>query len=252
MTHTAPILSIITVVYNSETLIEYTIKSVLAQTYPNIEYVIIDGASTDKTLAIIDKYKANVNILVTEKDKGLYDAMNKGLHKATGDYVLFLNSGDELVSSTTVEELFANFSNADVYYGDTEIINEQRQAVGKRRLRAPNDLTWKSLKYGMNVSHQSFIPKRTLCGDYDTVHKINSDYDWAITVLKKAKTTQKSVNPIAKFLEGGTSRTNLAQGLRERFGFMVKHYGIVQTLVSHVYIAFRYVVDIYIKCKNIT
>lgn len=252
MTHTAPILSIITVVYNSETLIEYTIKSVLAQTYPHIEYVIIDGASTDKTLAIIDKYKSKINTLVTEKDKGLYDAMNKGLHKATGNYVLFLNSGDELLSPTTVEELFTNFSNADVYYGDTEIISDERKALGKRRLRAPENLTWKSLKYGMNVSHQSFIPKRVLCGNYDTAHKINSDYDWAITILKKAISTQKSIHPIAKFLEGGTSRTNLAQGLRERFGFMVKHYGIGQTLASHVYIAFRYVIDIYIKRKNVT
>ncbi len=252
MDNKPPILSVITVVYNSETLIEYTINSVLAQTYPHIEYVVIDGASTDKTLSSIKNYGARITTLVSERDNGLYDAMNKGLQKATGDYVLFLNSGDEFANPTTVAELFDNYTNADVYYGDTEIINEQRQYVGKRRLSAPNNLTWHSLKYGMNVSHQSFIPKRLLCGPYDTTRKINADYDWVITILKKCTTTHRSNNAIAKFLEGGTSRTNLAQGLRERFGFMVKHYGMPQALLSHVYIGFRYIVDIYIKRKNIT
>jgi glycosyltransferase involved in cell wall biosynthesis len=248
----APKLSIITVVYNSETLIEYTIKSVINQTYKNIEYVVIDGASKDTTLDLINNYKQHITTLVSEKDGGLYDAMNKGLRFATGDYVLFLNSGDELTSTTIIENLFANFTNADVYYSDTEIINEQRVSVGQRRLTAPDNLTWKSLKYGMNVCHQSFIPRRVLCGSYDTVRKLNSDYDWVITILKQSKTTQKSALPIAKFLEGGTSRQNLLKGLRERFGFMVKHYGLLTTVASHVYITLRFVVDIYIKRKNIT
>ena len=91
-----PKLTIITIVYNNVRDVERTINSVLNQTYQNIEYIIIDGQSTDGTLAVIEKYRSKISKIISERDKGIYDAMNKGLAMATGDYVLFMNSGDEL------------------------------------------------------------------------------------------------------------------------------------------------------------
>ncbi|HEY1007401.1 MAG TPA: glycosyltransferase, partial [Sphingobacteriaceae bacterium] len=110
-------LSVITIVFNNARDIERTILSVLNQTYGNIEYIVIDGASTDGTLEVIKRYEDRL-ILKSEKDKGIYDAMNKGLALATGDYVLFMNSGDEIYAADTVEKVFATAPSADVYYGE--------------------------------------------------------------------------------------------------------------------------------------
>ncbi|HWZ04155.1 MAG TPA: glycosyltransferase, partial [Mucilaginibacter sp.] len=122
MTAFKPILSVITVVYNNVQDIERTMLSVLTQTYPRIEYIIIDGKSTDGTLKIINRYKDQVAKIFSEKDEGIYDAMNKGLAAATGDYVIFMNSGDEFYERDTVQMVFDSSPNADIYYGETEMI----------------------------------------------------------------------------------------------------------------------------------
>lgn len=96
ITHLHPKFSIITVTYNAENVLEDTIQSVITQTYKNVEYIIVDGKSTDKTMEIVGRYKEHIHTVVSERDKGLYDAMNKGIALATGDYVCFLNAGDEL------------------------------------------------------------------------------------------------------------------------------------------------------------
>ena len=101
-----PSLTIITIVYNRVKDIEYTLKSITEQTYKNIEYIVIDGNSNDGTLDIIQKYLDKINHLVSEKDNGIYDAMNKGLRLATGDYVLFINGGDNLHQKNTIENIF--------------------------------------------------------------------------------------------------------------------------------------------------
>ncbi|WP_370526631.1 glycosyltransferase [Pedobacter sp. HDW13] len=103
-----PKLTVITIVYNNVRDIERTLKSVLNQTYKKIEYIVIDGASTDGTLQVVEQYKNQVSKIVSEPDKGIYDAMNKGLAIATGDYVLFMNSGDELYDQHTVEDVFTS------------------------------------------------------------------------------------------------------------------------------------------------
>src|ERR1700741_2610648 len=148
-----PKLSVITVVFNNLRDIERTMLSVLNQTYPNIEYIVIDGLSNDGTLDIIRKYRDRIK-LVSEKDNGIYDAMNKGLNMATGDYVLFMNSGDEIYATDTVSKVFATTEDADIYYGETEMINDDGEILGQRRHKAPEKFTWRSFKYGMSVSHQ--------------------------------------------------------------------------------------------------
>lgn len=234
-----PKISIITVVYNAAALIERTIKSVLSQTYSNIEYVVIDGASSDGTFEIIEKYSSQIALIHSGKDNGIYDAMNRGLKDATGDFVLFLNAGDELYAKDTIELVFKS-GNADVYYGNTAIVNELGTVLGDRRLTPPQVLTWKSLKYGMCVSHQSFIARKTLCEPYNLDYKISADIDWVIRVLKQSKTTCNTQNYISKFLAGGTSNKRRKKALLERFSIMIKHYGFFSTLLNHLVILFRW------------
>ncbi|MGZ4157095.1 MAG: glycosyltransferase family 2 protein [Bacteroidia bacterium] len=192
-----PKISIITVVFNGKTLIERTIKSVLSQTYTNIEYIIIDGASSDGTLEIAEKYQHEIALILSGKDNGIYDAMNKGLKNATGDYVLFLNAGDELYSMDTLTKVFSMSADADVYYGNTAVVDSSGKELGDRRLTPPENLTWRSLKFGMCVSHQSFIAKRSLCDLYNLNYKISSDIDWVISILKKSSKIINTKNYIS-------------------------------------------------------
>ncbi len=234
-----PKITIVTVVYNAQSLIERTIKSVLAQTYTNIEYIVIDGASSDGTLELAEKYQSKIALILSGKDNGIYDAMNKGLKHATGDYVLFLNAGDELYSNETIASVFT-FGDADVYYGNTAVVNQNGIVIGDRRLTPPEQLNWKSLKYGMCVSHQSFIAKLALCEKYDLNYSVSADIDWVISVLKKSTSTVNTQNYISKFLEGGTSNKRRKLALTERFTIMSKHYGFIPTVLNHIYILFRF------------
>jgi glycosyltransferase involved in cell wall biosynthesis len=235
-----PKISIVTVVYNGVSLIERTLLSVLSQTYTNIEYIIIDGASTDGTLNLLEKYESKIALIHSGKDDGIYDAMNKGLKDSTGDYILFLNAGDELFSSDTIEKVLTGIQNADVYYGNSAIVNNTGRILGDRRLTPPETLHWKSLRYGMCVSHQSFIARRLLCDFYDTNYKVSADIDWVIKVLKQSDNIVNTNLYISKFLEGGTSNKRRKKALLERFFIMIKHYGFFQTLLSHLIILFRW------------
>jgi|1185.fasta_scaffold247092_2 glycosyltransferase involved in cell wall biosynthesis len=235
-----PKISIITVVFNAQALIEQTIKSVLEQTYPLIEYIIIDGASTDHTLQIIEPYRSRLAFMLSEKDTGIYDAMNKGLKAATGEYVLFLNAGDLLNDSKVIEMIFNQAANADVYYGNTTIIDSQGNNLGDRRLKPPANLNWKSLRFGMCVSHQSFIAKRSLCEPYDVQYSLSSDIDWVIRILKKSHSMVNVNQTISKFLKGGSSAKGRTKALKERFKIMVIHYGFIPTVFNHIYIVLRF------------
>jgi glycosyltransferase involved in cell wall biosynthesis len=241
-----PKITIITVVFNGESVVERTIKSILNQTYKNIEYIIIDGASTDGTLSVITKHKEQISKVISEKDNGIYDAMNKGISFATGGYILFLNAGDEFFEENTMENIFKSQENADVYYGDTVVVNSGREIVSNRRLKPPQNLSWKSLQWGMVVCHQSFIVKRSLCVSYDLSYKISADFKWMIEVLKKSKSIVNTNLTISKFLKGGASRKHLLRSLKERFAIMSYQYGFFSTLFNHIFITIRFVYHIII------
>jgi len=234
-----PKLSVITIVYNNAADIERTMLSVLNQTYPNIEYIIVDGPSTDGTLEIIKKYSGKISKLISEKDAGIYDAMNKGLAVATGDYVLFMNSGDEFYSGDTVAKVFAIAEGADIYYGETEMMDASGQSLGQRRHKAPENFTWLSFKYGMSVSHQAIYVKRTLAEPFDRNYHLSADIDWILNAAKKAKKIVNTHQYVAKYLVGGMSKKRHRQSLRERFDIMKKYYGLVPTLFNHTVIAFN-------------
>ncbi len=232
-----PKLSIITIVYNNVRDIERTLQSVLNQTYPNIEYLVIDGASNDGTLEILKKYESRLSKLITEKDEGIYDAMNKGLAAATGDYVLFMNSGDELYAPDTVQKVFATAEDADIYYGETEMYDENWQSLGRRRHQAPAKFTWKSFRLGMSVSHQAIYIRRSLTEAYDLQYQLSSDIDWVIRAAKKAKKIVRVEAYVAKYLVGGMSKKRHIQSLKERFAIFTKHYGLIPNLFNHFIIA---------------
>lgn len=234
-----PTLSVITVVYNNVRDIERTLLSVLNQTYTAIEYIVIDGASTDGTLDIIKKYQDKIARIVSEKDEGIYHAMNKGLALATGEYVLFMNSGDELYDRDTVAAVFTTAPDADIYYGETEMINDKGESLGRRRHTAPAGFTWRDFKYGMSISHQAIYIRRSLLHPYDTRYQLSADIDWILRAARQAKKIVNVNRYVARYLVGGMSKKKHRQSLVERFIIMRKHYGLLPTLFNHAVIAFN-------------
>lgn len=231
-----PLLSIITVTYNAEKPLPFTLKSVAEQTYPHIEYILIDGKSKDKTLAVIQESDVSIDVLVSEPDKGLYDAMNKGAAMATGDYLCFLNAGDTFFAPDTVERMMNAISAdklPDVIYGETALVNERRQFIGMRKHRAPENLTWKSFLEGMLVCHQAFYVRRELFEPYDLSYRFSSDVDWCIRMLKKSDNMHNTHLTLINFLSGGMTKKNQIASLKERFRIMAKHYGMLPTLLQH-------------------
>ncbi|MGC8824457.1 MAG: glycosyltransferase family 2 protein [Bacteroidales bacterium] len=238
---TLPRVSVITVVFNGERLIERTIQSVISQTYPQIEYIIIDGKSRDATISIIQKYAQKIAYWISEPDKGLYDAMNKGLAAVTGDYVLFLNAGDTFFDNDTVQKAFSHWHpQVDVLYGETLIVDEAGNIVGNRRLKAPENLSWQSFRDGMLVCHQSIFIRRSIVSPYNLSYRIAADFDWVLNALKKAKVIVNTHIYISCFLDGGLNKQKIPLALRERFMIMAKNYGIVPTLFRHFIIGFRF------------
>lgn len=234
-----PRLSVITIVYNNVRDIERTIRSVVNQTYTNIEYIIVDGLSNDGTLQVIDRHKSRIAKFISEKDEGIYDAMNKGLALATGDYVIFMNSGDEFYDHQTVAVVFASADNADIYYGETEMIADNGTSLGQRRHKAPAKFTWRGFKYGMSISHQAIYIRRSLAEPYDRSYQLSSDIDWIIRAAKKAKKIVNVNRYVAKYLVGGMSKKKHRQSLMERFDIMKRNYGLIPTIFNHFIIAFN-------------
>jgi glycosyltransferase involved in cell wall biosynthesis len=154
-------LSLVTVVYNAQDTIGQCIESVINQNYPNLEYIIVDGGSTDNTLNIIEKYRSHVHILVSEPDQGIYDAMNKGIRLATGQLVGILNADDQFADNEVLRSVAAAFEQHDagIVYGDLDIIGHQQQIIRKWRSRP---CTGNSFNLGFMPAHPTFYCKREL------------------------------------------------------------------------------------------
>ncbi|MBC8592898.1 glycosyltransferase [Oscillospiraceae bacterium N12] len=240
--HLTPKFSVITVTYNAEKVLEDTLQSVISQTYRHVEYIIVDGASKDGTIKIIDKYRERIHTVVSEPDKGLYDAMNKGIALATGNYLCFLNAGDSFHEDDTLQQMVHSIKGnelPDILYGETAIVDQQSHFLRMRRLSAPEVLSWKSFKQGMLVCHQAFFAKRDLVEPYDLNYRFSSDFDWCIRVMKKAHTLHNTHLTIIDYLEEGLTTQNHKASLRERFRIMTKHYGLVSTIIHHAWFVMR-------------
>jgi glycosyltransferase involved in cell wall biosynthesis len=246
--------SIITIVYNGESLIEGTMQSVLNQRFTDYEYLIIDGNSKDSTFKIVEnlqkKHPLSIKA-ISERDKGLYDAMNKGLAMAKGEFVLFLNAGDHFFETTTLENV-AKYATADtdILYGETMLVNDDRQHIGTRTdltvQKLPQQLTWRSLRYGMVVCHQSFFARRTLTPQY-IEGNLAADIDWVIKCLKKAKNQVNTQVVISEYLMGGVSKTRHQQSLKDRYVVLKTHFGWLPNLFNHGIIVVRALI---FKLKN--
>lgn len=178
---TQPLISIVTVCYNAVSTIEQTILSVINQTYPYIEYIIIDGGSTDGTVDVIKKYKDRIAYWVSEPDKGIYDAMNKGGSKAIGSFIQFLNAGDWLENEYIIEQIFKDgFKNADVIYGDMII----RRSDGVYYAKAQNLSCFEN---DFPLFHPStFVAKSTFMNHlFDISYRISADFKFLRDIYYK-------------------------------------------------------------------
>jgi len=244
-------ISIITIVFNNVKYIEKTILSIIDQTYEHIEYIIIDGGSTDGTLDVIRKYEDKIDKCISEPDEGLYDAMNKGLQMATGDFVWFVNGGDEIYDKITLEKVLAEVDKSDdIIYGNTMMIDKYGNERGERRLTPPESLTWESLKRGMLVSHQSIMVKRGIAPRFNLKYQVSADIDWVIQSLKNANRIRNTNLYLSRFMEGGISRKKLRKGLWERFLILTKYYGFLPTFFRHLFFGAR-LAGFYIKYRRI-
>lgn len=240
--HPTPTFSVITVTYNARHVLEDTIQSVISQTWHRVEYIVVDGGSTDGTLDIINKYRNRIARVVSEPDKGLYDAMNKGIRLATGDYLCFLNAGDSFHEDDTLQQMVHSLHEPglpDVLYGQTAIVDIEGHFLRMRHHTAPEVLTWKSFKRGMLVCHQAFFAKRALAEPYDLQYRFSADFDWCIRVMKKARTLHYTHLVIIDYLEEGMTTRNRQASLRERFRIMARHYGLLSTVFHHAWLAVK-------------
>lgn len=237
---TAPLISIITITYNAGRQILPTLESVASQSYRNYEHIIIDGASTDDTLTIARQYE-DLRIL-SEKDRGLYDAMNKGIALARGRYLLFLNAGDAFHSDKILAAYAEHARRGDdIIYADTVIVDEARHIIGKRHLTAPQSLTFKSFAKGMLVCHQAFMVRKELAPAYDEQYRFSADYDWTVKCIKAADPRRcTNLGLIAiDYLHDGLTDKNKLKSLRERYRIMTRHYGPLRTFGNHLLFLFR-------------
>ena len=238
-------LSIISITYNNFKGLTKTLSLFQSNTFQSkIELVIIDGGSKDETPAYL-KTQTLTDNWVSEPDKGIYDAMNKGLNKATGDYVWFLNAGDYSYSEESVSTLLKSLETGpDAVYGETMLVDVNGNNIGTRSEQTtrilPQNLSWTSLKQGMNVGHQAFIIKRSLALQYDLKWKHVADIDWMIRCLKQCKTVINLNTILVNFTLEGHSTIHRKASNKERFKVLKLHYGWVSNIWNHFLISLRF------------
>ena len=197
-----PLISIITVCLNSEKYLEKTIKSVINQTYDNIDYIIIDGGSTDTTLEIIQKYKNKIDCWISEDDKGIYDGMNKGIDLAKGEWVIFINAGDKFYKNNIVEKIFLGKNyDVDFIYGDCKIVYNPKFS----RIQQAGEI--KNLWKGMVFSHQSLFTRCEVFKKYkfNISNKIGADFEFIYNCYINKYKFYNLHFPVALSLAGGLS-----------------------------------------------
>ena len=252
-------ISLVTVTYNAAGTLQPTLDSVAMQQHDDVEHIIIDGASTDSTLDIARRYadlsgcadNGHEVTVVSEPDKGLYDAMNKGLLLVTGEYVCFLNAGDRLPATDTLTritetaELGGDGNKSGVIYGDTDLIDAEGRYIGHRHHIVPDKLSWRSFRKGMVVCHQAFYARADLAKQvkYDTQFRYSADVDWCIRVMRLAEQQKAPLTRVpgvvVLYLKEGLSTHYHRESLQERFAVMRRHYGIFTTLVMHAWFLIR-------------
>lgn len=232
--------SVITVVWNGAADLEKTLSNLTAldESAAALELVVIDGGSTDGTQEVMERFRDRIAYGVSEPDKGLYDAMNKGIRAATGDYLWFVNAGDTVYEQDALTRIFGGSlpTAADVYYGETLMLDAAGQPIGLRKKSLPRGgLTWRSLERGMVVCHQSFIVRREIAPLYDTErYRLAADIDWVIVCLQRASSVVDTGFILSCFAPGGVSTRRRRASWRERWTIMQRRYGLWRTVRAHM------------------
>lgn len=255
--------SIITITYNAEAFLPRTVESVLSQHYRDIEHIIIDGASTDSTISVAQDYMQRSYAaqnghevrIVSEPDNGLYDAMNKGLRQASGDYICFLNAGDFFPNANVLDTIVSRSLTGKsrqqlpaVIYGNTDIVDNEGNFLRHRRLAPPRNLTWRSFRKGMLVCHQAFYARLNIARTvpYDTRYRYSADVDWCIRVMKEAERMGAGLayvdSVVVNYTQEGQTTKHHRDSLKERYRVMQCHYGAFTTALMHAWFAVRAVV----------
>lgn len=233
----APLFSIITVTYNAASTLPATLASVKEQSCKQYEYIVMDGLSKDNTVEMAKAADIPNARIFSSSDKGLYDAMNKAIDEATGDYLIFLNAGDAFHAPDTLQTIadaiVAN-GRPDIVYGQTQLVNANRQHIGDRHLIAPEELTFKSFAQGMLVCHQAFIASRKIAQHYDLQYRFSADYEWCLRCLKQSSKNVYVPHTIIDYLSEGLTTANRKASLKERFNIMCHYYGTIPTIVRHL------------------
>lgn len=261
-------ITLITCTYNAADVLQRTLDSVLHQTYADIEHLIIDGKSKDNTVIMAEEYRTMSDALHTrhkviirsEPDKGLYDAMNKGIMHATGSYLCFLNAGDCLYDKDTIANIVASAEAGEaagqsgkaddgglfsVIYGETDIVDDNGTFLHHRHHKAPECLTWRSFRDGMLVCHQSFYANTAIAKQtpYNLKYRLSADVDWCIRIMKEGSRrgmeTHNTHQVLCNYLDGGMSVQNHRASLIERFKVMTSHYGLFNTIMQHLWFVVR-------------
>lgn len=248
-------ISIITITYNAEKVLEKTMLSVLQQTNHDFEYIIIDGNSKDTTVSIIKKYEQKIangdfpGVVsaqfkwISEPDQGIYDAMNKGIKHSTGDFVWFMNAGDKIYSTETlqqIQELLDIEPECDFIYGQSIMIDQNDKEIGERHKIAPKRISKKTFLQGLVICHQSVLVHKDIVSEYKLDYRITSDYDWTIRAIEKSSCQGYIDQYLSKFMIAGISSQQQVSAWKERFSIMKKHFGLFLTVLAHLKIIIKY------------
>jgi len=237
-----PLVTVITVVYNGEAYLEETILSVINQTYDNVEYIIVDGGSTDGTLEIIKKYEKQIDYWVGEKDSGIYDAMNKGINLATGEWLNFMNAGDMFYKNSSLLDIFSFQQNADVLYSDIQM---NYQNFFKTMKVKPLKTIWK----GMPFSHQSMLIKRDLHKQYfyNTTYRLTADFNFVFTTYNAGFTYKYISVPLAQVSTEGVSFVQRTTVYQEYYDIVHKETPTLTTDIYFKYLLYKEKIKVFVK-----
>jgi glycosyltransferase involved in cell wall biosynthesis len=242
-------LSVISIAYNNLKGLQKTLAVFNGQNLSDeIEIIVVDGGSTDGTKEFLET-QSLTNNWVSEPDKGIYNAMNKGLAMANGDYVWFLNSGDYVEKFSVVELLLNSLElSPDAVYGETMMVDAEGKHLGFRSSittrKLPDNLNWTSFRMGMNVGHQSFVIKRSLALLYNEKYRYVADIDWMIRSLKACKNIVNLKKVIACFTVDGFSSVQRKASNKERYEVLKENYGFIPNLIAHFGISLRKIFSI--------
>lgn len=232
-----PHLSIITVTFNAKQTLPITLRSIQEQTWRDWEHILVDGASKDGTVELIRAYaQDNPKVRwISEPDEGIYDAMNKGISMARGEFLIFLNAGDSFWESTTLERLFTKAPpNADFLYGEHRYVSLQGEVLPRRRHRPypQNTVHAKDFRTGMVICHQAMIVRRKLVPLYETKFRPGGDIDWVIRILRKNPLTYDSGMILVRYLVGGDAEQHIWRQIWNRTRLLYRHFGVGAVLES--------------------